>query len=292
MRTRPLILAALALLAVPSLAAAGRETLGTRVSLLIGYPAEDASASKGVLVVPGTVIPVSPRPAKGPPGGLDREEKASIRLISVAESLKETLRLARVEVSYRQPLDLELDVGRELPAPALSSKVRLQLKLLGFNDRLASFEVQFYERSTPIADTRVTAVRGQQAIVGSLDGEAAPYLFLVIEPRAPGPSLESPDGPLEGDLTPPRVIEKAVLAYTEAAREKRIQGVVIVRTVIAEDGSVEEVEVLKGLPEGLTESAVEAVKQWRFEPATLDGEPVSVYYNLTINFRLEEKKQD
>jgi outer membrane biosynthesis protein TonB len=37
---------------------------------------------------------------------------------------------------------------------------------------------------------------------------------------------------------------------------------------------------------GLSEKAVEAVRKWRFEPATLNGEPVAVYYNFTLNFRL------
>jgi hypothetical protein len=49
------------------------------------------------------------------------------------------------------------------------------------------------------------------------------------------------------------------------------------------------VEVIKGLPLGLTETAIESLLQWTFEPATLDGKPVAVYYNLTFNFRLQEK---
>ncbi len=38
---------------------------------------------------------------------------------------------------------------------------------------------------------------------------------------------------------------------------------------------------------GLHEEAVKAIQQWKFRPATLNGEPVAVYYNLTVNFRLE-----
>ena len=43
---------------------------------------------------------------------------------------------------------------------------------------------------------------------------------------------------------------------------------------------------LTGLPHGLTESAEEAVRQWKFEPALRDGEPVAVIYYLTVSFRL------
>lgn len=45
------------------------------------------------------------------------------------------------------------------------------------------------------------------------------------------------------------------------------------------------VRVLKEQPYGLTESAVKAVKGWKFKPATLDGKPVTVYYVLTVNFQ-------
>jgi protein TonB len=38
---------------------------------------------------------------------------------------------------------------------------------------------------------------------------------------------------------------------------------------------------------GLEEAAVDAIKQWRFKPATLNGRPVTVYYNLTVNFKLQ-----
>ncbi|MCE2559594.1 MAG: energy transducer TonB [Acidobacteria bacterium] len=75
--------------------------------------------------------------------------------------------------------------------------------------------------------------------------------------------------------------------YTEEARRARVQGVVILQAVVDAVGNVGYVKVLKGLPEGLTESAVQVVEQWRYEPATLNGEPVPVYINLTVNFSLQ-----
>jgi protein TonB len=45
--------------------------------------------------------------------------------------------------------------------------------------------------------------------------------------------------------------------------------------------------VLKTMPMGLDQAAVNAVKTWKFKPATLNGRPVAVYYNLTVNFRLQ-----
>ena len=95
-------------------------------------------------------------------------------------------------------------------------------------------------------------------------------------------------GPMNvgGEVTTPRKIFAPSPQYTEEARQARVQGVVIVQAIIDCRGDVTDITVLKGLPLGLTEASVEAISQWRFEPARLDGRPVSVYYNLTVNFRL------
>ena len=46
-------------------------------------------------------------------------------------------------------------------------------------------------------------------------------------------------------------------------------------------------EVLRTLPMGLEQAAVDAVRTWRFKPATLHGRPVKVYFNLTVNFQIQ-----
>jgi TonB family protein len=66
-----------------------------------------------------------------------------------------------------------------------------------------------------------------------------------------------------------------------------VQGVVILQTIIDTEGLVRNIKILKGLPSGLTEAAVEAVSAWRFEPATLDGKPVAVYYLVTVSFSVQ-----
>lgn len=90
-----------------------------------------------------------------------------------------------------------------------------------------------------------------------------------------------------GDVKPPRKVSAPPPEYTEEARLARIQGVVIVQTVIDAEGNVESAKVLRGLGNGLSGQAVEAIRSWKFEPATLHGVPIPVYYNVTVNFRLE-----
>jgi len=90
-----------------------------------------------------------------------------------------------------------------------------------------------------------------------------------------------------GEVRKPEKISAPQPQYTEEARKAKIQGVVIAQAIIDIEGRVGSVRILKGLPHGLSESAIETLKTWRFRPATLEGEPVAVYYNLTMNFRLE-----
>jgi len=106
---------------------------------------------------------------------------------------------------------------------------------------------------------------------------------------ARGPGGTGTDAVLQvGDgVSAPRKIFSPTPMYTESARAARIQGVVILQAIIDTAGKVAEVKVLKGLPEGLDASALEMVRTWRFEAAHRGGQPVAVFYNLTVRFSLQ-----
>jgi protein TonB len=73
--------------------------------------------------------------------------------------------------------------------------------------------------------------------------------------------------------------------YPPEAGQARIEGTVVLLAVIGKDGTVEDVHVESGLPV-LAQAAIEAVKQWRYRPYLLNGEPVEVNSQITINFTL------
>jgi TonB family protein len=253
------------------------DTLTTEASLLIGRPLAGAATSRGVLVVPGTVIPIAFRPVA--PG--TAEEERVERIADVAERLESTLRLADVEIRYRVGVDLAIGVAESLPAPSSASAVRVGVKLLGFNDTSATYEVTFYDGSTVITDTPLTVERGQRAVVGGLDGDDAPYLFLVLQPARPQDVMR-----ITPDVEPPIAIHKTQPQYPEEARKAGVTGVVVVQATIDEEGRVTDVLPLREVAPLLAEAAAEAIREWRFEPARYEGKPVAVYYNLTVNFRL------
>lgn len=92
---------------------------------------------------------------------------------------------------------------------------------------------------------------------------------------------------VEGAVQRPWILYQAKPVYTAEARRARANGTVVLEAIIDEEGCVRNVRALKEQPHGLTESAIEAVRNWVFSPATLDGRPVKVYYVLTVNFQVQ-----
>lgn len=91
-----------------------------------------------------------------------------------------------------------------------------------------------------------------------------------------------------GGVAPPVVIHKAEPAYTDEARNAKLQGTVVLRMVIRPDGKPHNIRVERSLGSGLDEQAIAAVQQWEFQPATKDGQPVAVLINVEIEFRIDQ----
>jgi TonB family protein len=83
------------------------------------------------------------------------------------------------------------------------------------------------------------------------------------------------------------LIKRVVPKYPEQAKQLRVQGPVVLNTLVGRDGSVQEVKVISGDPE-LVQAAVEAVKQWHFQPQWVQGNPVEFETRITVNFSLPQ----
>jgi protein TonB len=98
------------------------------------------------------------------------------------------------------------------------------------------------------------------------------------------------DAQKSGDgVQPPRVIRQVKPSYTEAARDAKIEGIVLLRVVVLRDGTVGRVEVVKSLDSvhGLDDQAVKAARQWLFSPGSRQGEPVAVRVTIELTFSLK-----
>ncbi|MGA2369499.1 MAG: energy transducer TonB [Candidatus Korobacteraceae bacterium] len=81
------------------------------------------------------------------------------------------------------------------------------------------------------------------------------------------------------------LVHKVQPSYPPLARQARIQGVVVLQALIGKDGSIQNLHVVSGHPM-LTNAALEAVKEWRYKPYYLNGEPVEVETTINVNFTL------
>jgi TonB family protein len=140
--------------------------------------------------------------------------------------------------------------------------------------------------------------------IGSLIGQAGPMSGGPGDDgglgKRHGPGAGDHDGPgLDGDSgvtgiggiprknsTKPALISKTEPEYSEEARKAKVQGTVVLSIVVTASGQVSTVRVVRSLGLGLDERAIEAVRQWKFRAATVDGKFVATQALVEVNFRL------
>jgi TonB family protein len=113
---------------------------------------------------------------------------------------------------------------------------------------------------------------------------------------SPKAQIADPGGPpyrVGGDVTRPAKISGDKPVYPASAKADHAQGVVILETIITEAGRLDKTKILKssGRPD-LDQAALDGVAGWVFEPATLDGKPVKVIYEIMVNFQPDEDKKE
>lgn len=156
------------------------------------------------------------------------------------------------------------------------------------------FELRYEGELAPSMRTVSIAMEGVTAVdvlerIAELTGVSYrvpdPHTLVVIAPRVAG---------VDG-VTQPRIIpeSRVVPVFPEAARKEGIGGKVILEAVLDEFGVVRRVSVRRGVPDHVEfeEAAVAAVKQWRYDPATQDGVPVPIIFNVIIDFALDDPEE-
>ena len=153
----------------------------------------------------------------------------------------------------------------------------------------------------PWENAATAAIQQSKFAPGGVNGTAVPVLiclrvpFFRVQPAIPrvvpcpglgaagfGNHVGMPPG-----VTPPHATHFANPEYSDQARKKKIQGVVVLSTLVNEQGDPTDIRVEKSLGYGLDENAERAVSQYRFEPGRdRDGKPVAVRIEIEVSFRL------
>ena len=89
-----------------------------------------------------------------------------------------------------------------------------------------------------------------------------------------------------GGVSAPKALDTPDPEYSEEARKAKYQGTCVLWLIVGPDGKPRDIKVARALGMGLDQKAIEAVRNWKFEPAMLNGKPVAVQINVEVNFRL------
>lgn len=147
----------------------------------------------------------------------------------------------------------------------------------------------------PLAEARVRIATDRTVAIAAPGEGDGDWIVLALTPLEPGHAAERARESMEAatldgsDVTMPRLITPVEPKYPRGARTERLTGRIVIAAIIDEDGVPRAPTILKMPPgtEELAGAAVEAVKQWRYEPATRGGKPIAVEYHVVMQFRLE-----
>ena len=120
----------------------------------------------------------------------------------------------------------------------------------------------------------------------SLDPAVPAALPPSVPPPPPPPILKPAPIRQHSSVQSANLIYQVKPAYPPIARQTRTQGVVVLEAVIDRDGSIQSLRVVSGHPL-LTQAALDAVKQWKYRPTLLNGEPIEVITTVTVTFTLQ-----
>jgi TonB family protein len=267
-------------------AADPREALATNFAIFVGFPSPEQGGPGAAQLVPGTLIPLETGPGAGDSLRRQVVEK-SLSFTQAADKLWGTFRLDPARRRQMGKYEV-LATGGVAELPTIGEAgVRLSATLLRFNNETATYRVRFLQGEKSLVDSTVPVARGGRAVVGGMDGNAAPYIFLFVEPSLSAEKIADAAALKAAGITQPEPIEKVPPAYPVEAKNEKITGLVILKFTVQSDGKVVGIQAIQDPDSRLTASAIEALRQWRFQPARdKDGKAIDALISVTFNFQL------
>ena len=129
----------------------------------------------------------------------------------------------------------------------------------------------------------------QMGVIGGV-GEGSPGGVLggvLAAANSAAPKVEVKKLRVSGGVQASKLISKPTPVYPPIAKQARVQGTVVLAANISKNGTIEGLKVVSGHPM-LTQAALDAVRNWRYQPTYLNGEPVEVETTINVNFTLNQ----
>jgi TonB family protein len=141
--------------------------------------------------------------------------------------------------------------------------------------------MQLIQKPAQVKRSQRIAILAATMFLALATGFSALALHTTVAPE------EQPKNPkyIQVKIDSMKVVSRVTPVYPKAAKEAKVQGTVIIGTVISKDGIPEKLKVVSG-PKELQQSAIEAVSHWKWEPYLLNGEPTEVETTVTVIYSL------
>lgn len=235
---------------------------------------------------------------------LSREEVFSdIEVSKEQNTLKRVFNLTDIKFMTQATMRLKKERNKSPFQVIVLNGRKLLVQLSGIPGQKDRFRVEVFEDlKTPrsLLETKIILPEKKSAVMGFEDSQGHIY-FLSFHrlddvpppPAPPGPAGKSPTPPPQDikDIKNPRLIHKVESKYPEEAIKAKVEGKVVIEATTNIDGDVVETKVLQGHPL-LKQAAVDAIKQWKYEPYIEKGEKKPVQFTVIVNFRLPRKSED
>jgi TonB family protein len=177
----------------------------------------------------------------------------------------------------------------KVPADAADMPRVTALVVVVASDGMPTSATVANQTASPLDDAAIAAVMQSEFLAGSLRGKPVATQLMVWVPFV---GKDQPAIPVAGtaktvkNLKFPIPINTPAAEYSEEARRKGLNALVVLEMLVTEQGEPLQVHVLVPAGSGLDEQAVKAAQKYTFNPATLDGVPVPWLLTLEVNFRI------
>jgi TonB family protein len=167
-------------------------------------------------------------------------------------------------------------------APNVSSQMHSAAVSSSLSPSLNSAAAQLPARSDASSPaSQPNSLVPAETVKGTVSVSASPFPSIRVPPE-----LKSQISKQGASLQIGQLLSRVEPTYPEDAERQRIEGVVKLHAIIARDGSIQDIDQTSG-PPLLVAAAANAVRQWRYKPTSLDGQPVEATESVTVTFRLQ-----
>ncbi|HYL84815.1 MAG TPA: TonB family protein [Candidatus Angelobacter sp.] len=254
------------------------------------------SASSAAISSPSPALTAPPKPEAAAPASVSVQSEPPVTRNSPAETgAAGQNRPAASSAAAASPSLSVVSIRNAQPSPSSSGKANASAA--AENSRQAQPEE---ERKSSLGEVRLAAPKVSQnrnsqstgdadAGVSLEDGQsdnAADALGSGLSVGNKGPTAPAAPLPVGGDVKQAKLITSVQPIYPELAKNQHVSGNVTIDALIDANGRVTTMKVMSG-PTLLHQAAMDALKQWKYQPAMLDGKPVAMHLTVTLQFRLQ-----